>query len=273
MEFIKSGEEFEGSILINKRSKIFKHWVTIENFLKEIKQSAEIFRNKEDERFKESMELTDEFYADKNKGWIKGIKGIKAEPIIMKYYNKKFENLSDNSFYIKIGKHAGGYVKKIKKDKKFKTSIWLSSDGEPLGWAQITFLTKEEAEALKKERQEFIIAQKKETEGRIKRNEEAKKSAMEKKRLKEEKLASMSDQAKMIYAFQHERDPGQIEPKEYEIYSFLLDDKVDEADKIKAAKALKDYYEQEGIWDKKMKKSNKRRGRINKVKEILKIEA
>ncbi|MBW1616292.1 MAG: type III-A CRISPR-associated RAMP protein Csm5 [Deltaproteobacteria bacterium] len=227
-------------------------------------------------------------FADKN---VESIKDLNRRGNYRKWHKKGLDFNQNNECYIKLGKHGGAISKTtaggddhFREYRKVKIpqldeildcqlTNWISSLGKPLGWAKIKFLTKEEAEALKKEREEFITAQKKETEDRIKRNEEAKKSAMEKKRLKEEKLANMSDQAKMICSFINERYSGQKQQKEYEIYSFLLDDKVDKADKIEAAKALKDYYEQEGIWDKRLKKSNKRRGRINKVKEILEIEA
>jgi len=212
--------------------------------------------------------LTDKFYTDNSQ---EGYKEIKAEPIIMKYYNKKFQELSDNSFYIKIGKHTGRYIKKIK-DKKFQTSIWIASSGEPLGWAKITLLTKEQAAELKRQREELIYNKRQEEikKAEAEKEEKRKIAEAEREKAKEAKrIANMSEPEKRLDDFKKEKEDGQKQAKETKIYESL--DSLDLKDKIKAAEALKEYYKEQGKWQ--VKKKNKYKERVDKIKNILNSRA
>ncbi len=222
---------------------------------------------------------------------------------ILEIYQNWWKNGLDfnqsNSCYIKLGKHGGAISKttaggddEFKDFRKIKIpqlnkildcqlTNWVSSKGEPLGWAKITFLSEEEAEKLKEKRRRLIEEKAEENrkrknaliEAELKKIKEEQEKIEREQREKEkaekeaEKLANMSEFEKSLYLFEKEENGQKKGEKASHIYKML--DQLDGGEKIKAAEVLKKYYEDKGKWKGKMVKQQKEN--VKKIKGILGI--
>jgi CRISPR-associated protein Csm5 len=115
LEMVENGE-FEGEIRID------------ENLLKSVKNK---YFNLDFEFIKTALE----FHYEK----------------VLNYENKRFKTnkLNYQKFLIKIGQHAGAgsksisnrqvFIKQLRKNLPYQTSIWVDEENYPIGWAEIEF--------------------------------------------------------------------------------------------------------------------------------------
>ncbi len=242
------------------------------------------------------LESLNPFYKKENEKECQGFKVIGVEGAAL--------NPAQGEYTLRIGRHSGAesitvdghrnikIMRGKKESPKFldhATTFWLASETEknqhnkglrPFGWTVLELLTNEQEKRLRADEEVFVYEQmlieKKQLDDALEKREleqKAKEAAERKQREKEE---TEKREAKRKAAFEamspEERDvvalesPDLIENTAVEILN-RIDDFSDE-NKLRAAKALKSFYEANNKW-KVNKKKKKQLEKVNKIKAIL----
>lgn len=236
------------------------------------------------------------FYQKENKRECRECKNIKVNGIALKP--------SPETYALRIGRHSGaesitvdghrsirimlgGNARPVYKN--HATTLWLSSETDknkynkgllPFGWTVLEQLTPEIDKQLHAEEEAFVhnemlTEQKRLDDAAVKREkalreklnaERLKREKEEKKKLEQEREAAfdaMSPEEQDIVTLE---GPDIIENKVVEIFNRL--NHFTEENKIKAAKAIKKYYQSKSKWKVK-KKQKKQFEKVQKIKAVL----
>lgn len=273
---------FIGTISVNTKANagLFKKKIGNFNSLWEkfFVESAKYFGD-EESRFKKQIKSSNTYYADFEKIPNK----LSGNSVIQRYLSNEL-TCGENEILFKLGKHTGKRAKMSFGEKKFQSSIWLSSYGLPLGWVKIREISEAEYKEMQEQRNKYLVENHEKWEEqysthlvRLLREEQEKKEKMiqqqeeERKKLEEfARLEAMTEVERIIDNIQIlvtklPQLEGNVSTETDLLFSKL--DSFSEEEKLKAAIFLKETWTLVKRWGKDV--SKKQKEKVLKVEQIL----